>query len=426
MRFDSIPRRQTQANIELRKNGYVPLRYSWGDDVRPDPPADVLTFRLRRGMTMGGIVVGVADRPVEGVTVVMTVSRYGPGKRPKNAVGDGYYYEVPSRTGPDGKWRTDSVRPAAEVDLQLIHPGLRVRWVPHHGGEGAFSEAAALRHWPIGRSCARGWRSAAGCSMSGKPIVGAKVVDSTRGLVFLDYVWSTFTDAEGNFHVHLPRDAKMSLTVQVAGYQPAMREVSAEVGAPPVEFRLPRGRMLRGRVVTGWPADRRSCRRDPELRQVQGVSSFDGGPTPKAASNGQRAQESMEFSIGAEDYGDRSRLAHRERQGRGHRPRAGFHIRLRVIDAETGDPIPEFGTQIGTAEPGTTDLYASPRNEGSSGELPHPAQPHGAGALYQIKSSPTLYSPQSSASSAARRGQPGRRSGSRRARNKAEAGYFQP
>ena len=52
-----------------------------------------------------------ADQPVEGVTVVMTVSKYGPGKRPKNAIGDEIYYEVPSRTGPDRKWRTDSVPP---------------------------------------------------------------------------------------------------------------------------------------------------------------------------------------------------------------------------------------------------------------------------------------------------------------------------
>ena len=52
----------------------------------------------------------------------------------------------------------------------------------------------------------------------------------------------------------------MSLTVQVAGYQPAMREISAEPDAPPVEFRLAPGRMLRGRVV------------DPQGRPIPGAN----------------------------------------------------------------------------------------------------------------------------------------------------------
>ena len=129
-----------RANIELRKNDYVPLRLGWGFDEGPDPPADALTIRLRRGTTMGGIVVNAADQPVEGVTVVMTVTGYGPGKRPKNPIGYEIYYEVPSRTGPDGKWRTDSVPPGAEeVNLQLIHPNF-VCDGSHTTGARAISE----------------------------------------------------------------------------------------------------------------------------------------------------------------------------------------------------------------------------------------------------------------------------------------------
>ena len=101
----------------------MPLRYGWGSKNSPEKPVDALAIRLRRGTTMGGIVVYLGDQPVERITVVMTVQKYGAEKRPKNPTGLEIYYEVPSRTGPDGRWRTDSVPPGAEeVHLQLIHP----------------------------------------------------------------------------------------------------------------------------------------------------------------------------------------------------------------------------------------------------------------------------------------------------------------
>ena len=43
-------------------------------------------------------------------------------------------------------------------------------------------------------------------------------------------------------------------------------------------------------------------------------------------------------------------------------------IRLHVIDAETGKPIPEFGVQIGTPSPAPPIFdWQPPRNEGSRG-----------------------------------------------------------
>jgi hypothetical protein len=38
-------------NIELRKNGYVPLRRGWGFKNDPEKPVDALAIRLRRGTT---------------------------------------------------------------------------------------------------------------------------------------------------------------------------------------------------------------------------------------------------------------------------------------------------------------------------------------------------------------------------------------
>ena len=147
------------GDIELRKNGYVPLRYFWGSLDVPKPP-EALIFRLRSGTTMGGIVVAAADRPVEGVTVVMTVGRYNPGKRPANPTGQEIFYEVALRTGPDGRWRTDSVPPGAEeVGLQLIHPDFVGDGCRTEGWPGRKPALSGLRPNPTARCCSRVWRS---------------------------------------------------------------------------------------------------------------------------------------------------------------------------------------------------------------------------------------------------------------------------
>ena len=150
----------------------------------------------------------------------------------------------------------------------------------------------------------------------------------------------------------------MTLTAQVKGYQPMTLKVPAEPGAPPVEFRLAPGRMLRGRVV------------DPEGKPIagahliipsygkhkgvffrkwtdaQGRFEWDSAP-----------DEPVAFSIGAEGYvwtdpfpltaGDKEAVIVLK-------PEVAVH--LRVVDAETGKPIPQFAFQIGTAKPGTQDF----------------------------------------------------------------------
>ncbi len=66
-------------SVEVRKDGYVPVGQGWGFEGSPGPP-ESCTFRLRRGTTMGGIVVAEAERlrgrvvdpaghPIEGARV---------------------------------------------------------------------------------------------------------------------------------------------------------------------------------------------------------------------------------------------------------------------------------------------------------------------------------------------------------------------
>ncbi len=353
-------RDQAAGNIEVRKDGYVPLRYGWGFEGGPKAPGE-LTLKLRRGITMGGIVVAAADRPVEGVTVVMTVTRYGPAKRSPNPTGLETYYEVPSRTGPDGRWRTDSVPPGAEtVHLQLIHPDYVCDGCTTLGSSGRMAKVASLRDQSDRQVLLKGMRiDGRVLDVRGRPIAGARIADSTRGLTFLEYVWRADTDAEGRFHIHLPRGKSVKLTVQVHGYEPATQQVAADPDRPSIEFRLPPGQRLRGRIVDprGHPIAGAQvvipsivAHKGIYFNQrtdAQGRFEWDSAPA-----------EPVSFRIAAEGYllpDDFVRLTAGDNEAIVVLKPA-VNVRLEVVDARTGQPIPAYVMQIGTPEPGTKEL----------------------------------------------------------------------
>jgi 5-hydroxyisourate hydrolase-like protein (transthyretin family) len=352
------------GHIEVRRNGYVPVRYAWGAEGGPSPP-DALTLRIRRGLTIGGIVVAAADRPVEGVTVVATVTRYGPGRRAPLPDGQEMYYEVPSRTGPDGRWRSDSVPPGAEeVSLQLIHPDFVSDGSTTLGWKGRTPKLAALRDQSDRQVLLKGVKiSGRVVDDQGRPIAGTRVVDTSRQLGFLEYVWRASTDAEGRFHIHLARGDGVHLTVQARGYQPAARQVAADPDLASVEFRLPPGKRLRGRVVDthGRPVAGAQVilPSTPSNKGIffntrtdaQGRFEWDSAP-----------EGNMTFSIGAEGYlsGDYFPLTASDNEAViTFRP--AVDIRLEAVDAGTREPIPRVLVRMGTPVPGTREFRWGPR-----------------------------------------------------------------
>jgi hypothetical protein len=344
-----------QLSVELRKDGYVPLRQGWVSENDPRKPVDALTIRLRRGTTMGGIVVYKNDQPVEDVMVVMTVSKYGPGKRPANPTGHEIYYEVPSRTGRDGRWRTDSVPPgAAEVNLQLIHPDFVSDGTTTLGIKGRTPSITALRELTDRQVLLKGVEiSGRVLDHQGKPIAGAEVIDSTRGLTFLPFVRRAFSDAEGRFHFHLARGGDVTLTAQVHGSEPATLKVSAEPSAPPIEFRLALGRSLRGRIVDpqGKPIAGANIiipsigqHKEIFLRRwsdADGRFDWDSAPSEKIA-----------YSIYAAGYLPRERvLLAPSNIEEVVVLQPAVDVTLQVVDAGTGEPIPQFTVELGRANP---------------------------------------------------------------------------
>src|SRR6185295_2682320 len=81
---------------------------------------------------------------------------------------------------------------------------------------------------------------------NGQPVSGAKV---TQGFDFRSLERNTVTATDGSFRFNngLPRE--LSLTVQAAGWAPMVTSFVMKASVENLNFALPAGRMLRGRVV---------------------------------------------------------------------------------------------------------------------------------------------------------------------------------
>jgi hypothetical protein len=343
-------------SIEARADGYVPLGCGWGFEGGPAAP-EAVTLRLRRGTAMGGIVLDVADRPVEGVTVLTSVTRYGPGKRAPNPTGHESYREMPSRTGPDGRWHTDGVPPGAEeVQLRLIHPDFVSDAQTSPGGPGRSPTLAALRDRSDRQVLVEGLGlEGRVVDDEGRPIAGAEIEDMTRGLDAHESGWCHPTDAGGRFRLHLPAGKPLVLAARAEGHVPVLQVLAPVPDRPAPEFRLARGRRLRGRVVdpAGHPIEAAQVYvltiSPGKPLQFHGFTDKDGRFEWDAAPD-----EAAPFHIAAEGYVSNEKTwlkATPEEIAIALRP--AVDIRVVAVDARTGERIPRFRIEIGRRDPET-------------------------------------------------------------------------
>jgi hypothetical protein len=347
-------------SIEVRKDGYVPLGRSWVGDGKSGPP-EAWTFRLRRGTTMGGIVVAAAERPVEGATVLMTVQRYGPGERPANSTGSEYFLRIPLRTGPDGRWRTESAPPGAdEVELELIHPDFvsddsRPLGFPSK----RFPRPANLRDQSDRQVLLKGLvLEGLVIDDEGRPIAGARIEDSTRELSSPEFPWCHPTDAEGHFHIHLPRGKSFLLAAEAEGYVSAAQDVSPAADQPVIKFQLARGKRLRGRVVdpAGQPIEGAQVSAAIGLLNQRGLfrawtnerGRFDWDDAPA---------ENVQFRCAAEGYIDDEKSWFKPgNEVNEIKLRPAVDVRIAAIDAQTREAIPRFWVKIGSRDRATNQF----------------------------------------------------------------------
>jgi len=348
-------------SLEVRKEGFVPQRSGWGfEKEKVDAPRQV-TIALRSGVEVGGLVVDKAGRPIEGVTVVVSAEEYSPGDRLKHELGWEMLYEVPFRTGRDGRWRTGSCPPTAtKIALQLIHSDYVSGGCATLAGPGLrHPSLEALRMQTDRQVMTKGVRvNGRVVDAAGKPIPGARICESSRGLTFLTYVRHAETDTGGRFHFHFEPDESVNLTVQVNGFEPATRSLTAKPDQDPIEFVLDAGKVIRGRVV------------DLGGKPIPGALVFIPGPAKHkgvflrtwtdwegrfiwgSAPSGQ-----VELSISKEGYlwiAIESFTADDKETVVVLKP--ALTVMLSVRDAGTGRPIKSVSVETGTIDPATGSL----------------------------------------------------------------------
>ena len=233
----------------VNQPGYVPTRIEWsGSSGAGHPPA--YTLDLEPGTTIGGKVVDPDDEPIAGASVHLIVPMNrgsNPGTVADPAHSSVNLWDVAATTGPDGSWHHDEM-PAnlQQVLIRLDHPDFLS---DVSFGSTPIPPIAQLRDRSAVMRMKKGLPvSGQVLDDGGNPVAGANVRQGeTRSASYP----ATATDIEGRFRFAHAATGPMTLTVQAKGHAPEVRQIEVGAATPPVEFRLGPAAAIRGRVVDG-------------------------------------------------------------------------------------------------------------------------------------------------------------------------------
>ncbi len=223
-------------SIRASKPGFVPMRAAWPLNT---PIPGSYTLALEPGTSIGGIIQDEDGKPIEGATVYLLVSSGGELK-------DVAIRDQPYKTDAAGRWRCD-IMPAKldDILIRLAHPD----YVSDDMyGRTPKPPLAQLRDMTGVMVMKKGVAlTGRVLDTEGRPVEGASVMQGAMRLG-TEYP-TTRTDKEGRFRFQNARPGEMILTVQAAGYAPELKKLAVQKGTVPLEFRLERGHILKGRVV---------------------------------------------------------------------------------------------------------------------------------------------------------------------------------
>ncbi len=192
--------------------------------------------------SISGEVKDEQGRPIAGVTVKpMIFTNVGPNTRPGREELD---EPIPVTTDAQGRWRWETLPSGIEpnrVSFQFSHPDYQRVDLPTDQGL-AIIRRDGVTVLPHGLEL-----SGRVVDSGGKPIPAARILRASTP--FGGDAPRTEADADGRFRfTHVPAGEAI-LTVQAPGHAPDLRKVDLRADLPPVEFRLDKGRTIRGRVV---------------------------------------------------------------------------------------------------------------------------------------------------------------------------------
>ena len=366
--------------LTVRAEGFVPrhLRLSAMEGMPHE-----YVFKLDRGSSIGGYIRDEDGKPLENVKLSIYSSNalFDSKQNVADLEGpDNWVYVQTDRTG---WWAATELVPDAErIQLTLDHPErASIKFDTIAGGTvitgGTPIEHAIISDLKAGRAV---------LTMKSGLVVSGRVMDeSGRGIEageiisyssnggsspIQDWMLEPIrTDANGQFALRIPKAGEIMVYVQARGFAPEERVVQAAPGLAPVEFRLKRGEIVRGRVVDeeGNPIPNASISTGNAMIGRTQPFSWSG----KTDVNGRFLWDSapakpLSYRIGATGYDSSSSLVLAPGQEHEIRLTKGSALILtgKVTDAATRMPIDRFKVSLAPS----SQIVMMP-TEGKGGEF---------------------------------------------------------
>ncbi len=351
----------SQFNVTVKAPGYAVRVLTWNASaggVRETLPAEC-PVNLQRGTTVGGVVRDEHGQPVAAARIEFHGSDYK-GVRLGGDTKSRQEYSVFSAFGPEapvtdgnGVWRADGFPPdLGEVTITVIRPsGARAHFMAGSARNLAWQrgqrvDLAALKSGDAKLALKEGFTVAGRVvDETGRPLAGVKL--RARDAASRNRAHEFVTDLEGRFALLNWDAAKVIVSAEHDGYQGTTVKILTGADAGVAKIVLRPGQPLRLRVIDekGAPIPGAEIRTDPnpaeQIVSWKAQTDAEGRVVWPAAPDAP-----VKYWINAKGMGVREARLLADGSEHVIRFRPGsdrsIEVKLRVVDAASGAPIPDF------------------------------------------------------------------------------------
>lgn len=354
--------------LKVRAEGYTPMRGFWRTSESlstRDPLPEEVTFQMKPGITVGGVVLNEQQQPVQGATVLFSAGAHQPGQRITPT-----FWQEEYTTDEEGRWRCEiAPRGMSSGSININHPDYAL-YTSNRSVDKAIDELKTQTYqWTLRDSFTiRGVVT----DPKGVPVSGAHLAVGTLNAYSDDGPFAV-TDEDGRYEFRRIGSMtdkngaayQMSVTVLAPDFAPQMELVPGtgerEIGESTQQERIMNFRLNKGKPLTvrlsdaeGKPVENawifpRAWRDDtdglrvlgkhgiPQYTDKNGLWRWETAP----------ADESIRYDVlgrGFMDLRNEELIAGREYAFKLVRPQV---LTGKVVDADTQEPIDEFVIQKG-------------------------------------------------------------------------------